>query len=106
MRSTGAGTSSWVRRPASDTRHWLSSGPLQKLSSRVRRRLRPEVMAHVWCSAAAYLIDDNGMLNSADQPYSVRAAADCQGASQVASDVRPSSEMRPSACVPSALVMK
>jgi hypothetical protein len=63
-------------------------------------------MPQVWRSPDAYVIDDNGMLNSADQPYSVRIAADCHGASHVPSEVRPSSEMRPSAWVPSALVMK
>lgn len=41
---------------------------LQRLNSNVRRRLRPKLMPHVRFSPAAYRIDDNGMLSSADHP--------------------------------------
>ncbi len=51
-------------------------------------------------------VNPSGMAISVDQPDSSRRVTALQGASQLESTVRPSSAIRPSASVPSGLVMK
>src|SRR3989442_15557182 len=79
IRSRGGGTSSSTMRPACETRHWLSRGPVQKLLSRVRRRLRPKLMPQVWLLPAAVLFDYKSRLKSADHPRTPRRPAVCHG---------------------------
>lgn len=63
-------------------------------------------MPQVRPSPATYLIDEKGTAISADHPHSVRRVADCHGASQLPSFVRPSSATRMSSCVPRTLTAK